>query len=192
MMHRRHHSAALRAWVIVLGAAGMLAACGEYDSLKGQSFDQIDWSAKVDQYSQPGPLGTFFNRKPPPVWIRASGPYPGSLSEPLSPVIAADLADEIVAEPFRAALSAEARMNLAEASMAAASAATGTSVAWTAADAGGAVVPARDVYLSHRGRVCRDLQQRVQTADGPAAAQVTLCREDLGDNRILWRPGSAD
>ncbi len=172
----------------------LLAACGEYDSMRGLSFDfdKIDWLGKLDQYSEPGPLGTLTNRKPPPVLIRASGPYPGPLSEPLSPVIAADLADQIVAEPFRAALNAEARMNLAQASMTAASAATGTSVAWKAAATSGAVVPARDVYLSHRGLVCRDLQQEVQTAEGPAAAQVTLCREDFGDNRILWRPGSAD
>jgi surface antigen len=193
-MHRRHHSAAFAARLIALVALGPLAACGEYDSMRGLSFDfgKIDWTAKLDEYAQPAPLGTFFNRRPPPVWIRASGPFPGPLSEPLSPVIAASLADAIVAEPFRATLDAEARMNLAQASMIAASAATGTPVAWKAADAGGAVVPARDVYLSHRGHVCRDLQQQVETRDGTAAAQVTLCRADAGDNRILWLPGRAD
>lgn len=191
--HRRHHSAASLARLLAFGATLMLAACGEYDSLRaGKPLDQIDWNAKADEYSQPGPLGIFFNRKPPPVWIRASGPYPGPLSEPVPPLITAEIADLVVAAPLRAALTQEARMNLATASMLAASAATGTAVSWKAEDADGHVTPARDVYRSHRGHVCRDLQQQIQKLDQPQVEQVTLCREDLGDNRILWLPGSPD
>jgi surface antigen len=178
---------------MALGAALLLAACGEYDSLKRvDSFDHIDWSAKLDEYSQPGPLGTFFNRKPPPVWIRASSPYPGPLSEPAPPLLTAEMIDQVVAAPLRPLLTAEARANLAQASVLAASAATGTAVAWKAADAGGSVVPARDVYLSRHGLVCRDLRQQVQKRDSEQAAPVTLCREDRGDSRIGWLPGSPD
>jgi surface antigen len=95
-------------------------------------------------------------------------------------------------------LSVAARQSLAEASLNAASAPTGIAVAWDAEDAqghptaGGSVVPARNAYLSHRGIICRDLQQHVQTPDGGASEQVTLCRNDMGDNRILWLPGSPD
>lgn len=180
---------------MALCAALLLAGCGEYDSLKRvDSYDQIDWSAKLDEYSQPGPLGTLFNRKPPPVWIRASGPYPGPLSEPGPSLLSAEMVDQVVAEPLRASLSADARANLAQASLLAASAATGTSVAWKAAgtDTSGTVVPARDVYRSHRGLVCRDLRQQVQKRESAQVAQVTLCREDRGDAHIVWLPGSAD
>ena len=76
--------------------------------------------------------------------------------------------------------------------MLAASAATGTAVSWQTADAGGIVVPARDVYLSQRGLICRDLQQQVHKPDQSQIEQVTLCHEDLGDNRIPWLPGSPD
>lgn len=178
---------------MTLGAALTLAACGQFDSYTGyDSFDQVAWSSEVALIRQPGPLGALFDRKPPPVWIRAGGPYPGPLSEPVRPLITADVADRVVAAPLRAVLTPEARANLAEASMLAASAATGTEVSWKAAEASGAVAPARDVYLSHRGLVCRDLQQAMQKADRKQVAQVTLCREDLGDNRILWLPGSPD
>ncbi len=192
-MHRRHHSAASIARLITLGATLGLAACGEYDSLKGMNAsDRIDWSAKLDQYSQPGPLGTLFNRKPPAVSIRASGAYPNPLGEPVPPIITPDIADQVVAEPLLESLNSEGRMSLAAASKLAASAATGTAVSWQTADAGGTVVPARDVYLSHRGLICRDLQQQVRKPDQSQVAQVTLCHQDLGDNRILWLPGSPD
>lgn len=191
--HGRHHSPASIARLLTLSATLALAACGEYDSLKGiTSTDQIDWPAKVELYSQPGPLGTFFNRKPPPVSIRTSGPYPGPLSEPVPPVIAPDIADAVIAAPLRVSLNPEARMNLATASMLAATAATGTAVSWKAADASGAVVPARDAYLSHHGLICRDLQQQVQKSDRSQVEQVTLCHEDLGDSHFLWLPGSPD
>jgi hypothetical protein len=191
--HDRHHSAASIARLLTLGATLTLAACGEYDSLKGiTSTDQIDWPAKVEQYSQPGPLGTFFNRRPPAVSIRASGPYPGPLSEPVPPLIAPDIADAVIAAPLRVSLNPEARMNLATASMLAASAATGTAVSWKAADASGAVMPARDVYLSHHGLICRDLQQQVQKSNQSQVEQITLCHEDLGDSHFLWLPGSPD
>jgi surface antigen len=191
--HGRHHSAASIARLLTLGTALTLAACGEYDSLKGMhSTDEIDWPAKVEQYSQPGPLGTLFNRKPPAVSIRNSGPYPGPLSEPVPPIIAPEIADVVVAAPLRVALNAEARMNLATASMLAATATTGTPVSWKSADANGAVVPARDAYLSHHGLICRDLRQQVQKSDQSLIEQVTLCHEDIGDSHFLWLPGSPD
>jgi len=191
--HDRHHSAASIARLLTLGAALTLAACGEYDSLKGiHSTDEIDWSAKVEQYSQPGPLGTLFNRKPPAVSIRTSGPYPGPLSEPVPPIIAPEIADVVIAAPLRAALNPEARMNLATASMLAATATTGTPVSWKSADANGAVVPARDAYLSHHGLICRDLRQQVQKSDQSQIEQITLCHEDIGDSHFLWLPGSPD
>jgi hypothetical protein len=191
--HDRHHSPASIARLLTLGATLTLAACGEYDSVKGMnSTDQIDWPAKVEQYSQPGPLGTFFNRKPPAVSIRTSGPYPGPLSEPVPPLIAPDIADAVVAAPLRVSLTSEARMNLATASMLAATAATGTAVSWKAADASGAVMPARDAYLSHHGLICRDLQQQVQKSDRSEVEQITLCHEDLGNSHFLWLPGSPD
>lgn len=189
MNHGRHHSAALLTqFTAVALATSLLAGCALFDTPP----DQIDWSAQWDLMKQPGPLGALFDRKPPPTWIRASGPYPGPLSDATTPVISPDLAAAIVAAPFRDGLSPEARMNLAQASMLAASAATGTTIAWSAADAGGAVVPARDVYLSHRGNVCRDVQQQLKTPSGTEAAQVTLCRDDLGNSNLLWVPGTAD
>jgi hypothetical protein len=193
-MHRRHHSAAFLARLITLGASLALAACGEYDSLKGMNDgDQIDWSAKVDAYSQPGPLGTLINHHPPPITIHATGPYANPLAEPVPPpIITPDIADQVVAQPLLESLNAEGRLSLATASMVAASGATGTAVLWQTADAGGTVVPARDVYLSQRGLVCRDLQQRVAISDQWHVEQVTLCHQDLGDNRILWLPGSPD
>ena len=70
---------------------------------------------------------------------------------------------------------------------------TGTIVQWQSGDASGAVVPARDVYRSHRGSVCRDLQQQAKTAAGLVEADlVTLCHSDLGDGRVYWLPGSPD
>jgi surface antigen len=98
----------------------------------------------------------------------------------------------VVAEPLLPSLGAEARLSLAEASMRAAAAPTGTTILWTTPEAGGSVVPARDVYRSHRGEMCRDLYQRLQTTGGPAVQQITLCRADRGDGRVLWLPGSAD
>ena len=186
-MHSQHHSAASDTRLMTLGAALMLAACGQLDT-----FSQLDWPTQVEMLKQPGPLGMLFDRRPPAVWIRAGGPYPGPLSEPVQPLIAPDVADQVVAAPLRALLTPEARLNLAKASMLAASAATGTEVTWKSADASGAVAPARDVYLSHRGLVCRDLQQGMQKADRKQIAQVTLCHEDLGDNRVLWLPGLPD
>lgn len=191
--HGGHFNAASIARFLTLGTALALGACGEYQSLSAMSADEkIDWQAKLQQYSEPGPLGTFFNRRPPAISIRASGPYPGPLSEPVPPLIAPEIADAVVAAPLRVALNPDARMNLAAASMLAATAATGTAVAWKAADAGGTVVPARDVYLSHHGLVCRDLQQQLQKSDHSQAEQITLCRADLGDGHVLWLPGSPD
>lgn len=140
----------------------------------------------------PGFLGALIDRPPPTVQVKASGPYPSPLSDPLPPLLTADMADQIVAEPLRVSLGPEARLSLAEASERAAAAATGATVLWQTAGAGGAVVPARDVYRSHRGEICRDLQQQAQTTSGPAINQVTLCHADLGDGRILWLPGSPD
>jgi hypothetical protein len=193
-MHRRHHSAAFLARLITLGACLALAACGEYQSLTAmQPNEQIDWSAKIEDYSQPGPLGTLINRRPPPITIRAIGPYGNALAEPVPPpIITLDIADQVVAHPLLSSLNPEGRLSLATASMVAASAATGTTVLWQTADVGGTVVPARDVYVSQRGLVCRDLQQRIVTSDPTQVEQVTLCHQDLSDNRILWLPGSPD
>ena len=140
----------------------------------------------------PGLLGALTDRALPPAQIKAVGAYGNPLADPVTPIISTDIADQIVADPLRSALSPDARMSLAEASMRAASAETGATVLWQSADAGGAVVPARDPYRSHRGEICRDLQQQVQNAGGPAIDQVTLCYHDLGDGRILWLPGSPD
>jgi hypothetical protein len=77
--------------------------------------------------------------------------------------------------------------------MRAAAAQTGTIVQWQTADASGAAIPARDVYRSHRGFICRDIQQQAKTAAGPALVDlVTLCHSDLGDGRTYWLPGSPD
>ena len=191
--HRRHHIAAGFARVLTLGGTLALAGCGEYQSLRAMAPDEkTDWSAKLDLYSEPGPLGTFLNRRPPPTQIRASGPYPGPLSAPLPPVIAPEIAEAIVAPPLRGLLDPEARMNLAAASMLAATAATGIGVAWQAAEASGTVTAAHDVYLSQRGLVCRDLRQQVRKSDQSQVEQITLCHQNLGDNHILWLPAAPD
>lgn len=190
---RRHHSLGLLARFLTLGVLLGVAACGEYDSLKGVgSADQIDWSAKVDEYSQPGLLGTLFNRKPPGTRIRSSGPYPGPLSEPVPALIAPDIADSVIAPPLLPSLGPEARMSLASASMVAASASTGTGVTWQATDMNGTVTPAHDVYLSHHGLVCRDLQQQVRKSEQSQIAQITLCHQDIGDSHVFWLPASPD
>jgi hypothetical protein len=183
----------LLARFLTLAALCAIAACGEYDSLKGvDSTDQIDWSAKVEEYSQPGPLGTLFNRRPPGTRIRTSGPYPGPLSEPLPPLIAPDIAASVIAPPLLPSLGAEARMSLASASMVAASASTGIGVTWQATDMSGTVTPAHDVYLSHHGLVCRDLQQQVRKSEQSQSAQITLCHQDIGDSHVFWLPASPD
>jgi surface antigen len=174
-MHRYYYSANALRTLPALGLVLALAACAPYT-----------------RPDPPGFLGALFDRAPPPVTVIASGPYPGPLSEPSAPIITPATAAIVVAEPLLAGLGHEARLSLAEASMRAASAPTGTTVLWKSADADGAVIAARDVYRSHRGEICRDLRQQVQTATGPATEQITLCRADRGDNRVLWLPGSAD
>lgn len=151
-----------------------------------------DGSATITQSIPAGPLGAFIDRKPPAVSIRTNDAYPNPLAEPVPPLITADIADQVVAEPLLASLSSQARINLAAASMLAASTATGTVVSWEAADAGGTVIPARDVYVADSGLICRDLQQLVRKPDQSQVEQVTLCHQDLGDNRILWLPGRPD
>jgi surface antigen len=158
-----------------LGIALTLAAC-----------------APTTRPDPPGFLGALIDRPPPAVQVKASGPYPSPLADPVPPIIRADIANEIVAASLRPSLSTAARLSLADASQRAAAATTGTTVLWQSADAIGAVVPARDAYLSHRGEICRDLQQQLQNAGGPMIDQVTLCHHDLGDGRILWLPGSPD
>ncbi len=140
----------------------------------------------------PGLLGALTDRPPPTVQVKASGPYGDPLADPVPPLLSADIADQIVGQPLRPLLSPEARLSLAAASIRAASLMTGTTVLWQSADASGAVVPARDAYRSHRGEICRDLQQHAQTPTGPAVDQVTLCHNDLGDGRVYWLPGSPD
>jgi len=141
----------------------------------------------------PGPLGALIDRAPPTVQVSATGPYGNPLAEPVEPLLSTDIADQVVGAPLRSTLSTEARLSLAAASMRAASAMTGAVVQWQSADASGAVVPARDAYRSHRGVVCRDLQQQAKAADGSVAADlVTLCHSDLGDGRVYWLPGSPD
>lgn len=140
----------------------------------------------------PGFLGALIDRPPPQVLVLASGPYPSPLSEATPPLINDAVATLIVAEPLRASLSAEARMSLAQASLRAATAITGATVLWQSADAAGAVIPARDPYRSHRGDICRDLQQQAQVSAGPRVVQVTLCHADLGNGHVLWLPGTPD
>ena len=141
----------------------------------------------------PGPLGALIDRPPPTPRVVAAGPYGNPLAEPVEPLLSPAIADQIVGAPLRPVLSAEARLSLADASLRAASAMTGATVQWQSADASGAVVPARDVYRSHRGDICRDLQQTAQSAKGPLTADlVTLCHADLGDGRVYWLPGSPD
>lgn len=141
----------------------------------------------------PGFLGALIDRPPPAVQVRAAGPFGNPLAEPVEPLLSTDIADRIVGAPLRSSLSPEARLSLAAASQRAASAMTGATAQWQSADASGAVVPARDVYRSHRGLICRDLQQQAKTAGGPLEADlVTLCHSDLGDGRVYWLPGSPD
>jgi hypothetical protein len=141
----------------------------------------------------PGLLGALTDRLPPTVLVEATGPYGNPLAESVEPLLSHDIADQIVGAPLRSSLSPEARLSLAAASMRAASVPTGATVLWQSASASGAVIPARDVYRSHRGDVCRDLQQQAKSAKGPAMANlVTLCHADLGDGRVYWLPGSPD
>lgn len=141
----------------------------------------------------PGFLGALIDRPPPTVQVQASGPFGNPLAAPVQPLLSTDIADQIVGAPLRPSLSTEARLSLAAASMRAASAMTGATVQWQSADASGAVIPERDAYRSHRGQICRDVQQQAKTADGPLTADlVTLCHADLGDGRVYWLPGSPD
>lgn len=137
-------------------------------------------------------LGAFIDRRPPAVTIRASGPYPGPLSDTAPPLLTPAMAEAIVAAPLRAGLSAAALMDLARASVLAASLATGTSVAWKAADANGTVTPARDVYLSRHGRACRDLRQALDRSGKAEIAAVTLCRPHVGADDAVWEVGEPD
>jgi len=192
-MHHHHHSAASAAALATLAAILMLSGCSDADSVHPfDSLNRIDWSAEFERYNQPGLLGALIDRPAPPVSIRASGPYPGPLSDPAPPLLTPDMAERIVAEPLRLSLSAEARMNLARATVLAAAAATGTAVDWSAADSGGTVVPARDVYLSHHGLACRDLRQTVEKAGTANIQAVTLCRAHVGENRAEWMPEALD
>jgi surface antigen len=195
-MHDRHHSATS---VARLGALASLAAvlalggCSDAETIHPfDSLNKIDWSGEFEHYNQPGLLGALIDRPAPAVSIRASGPYPGPLSDSVPPLLDADMADRVVAGPLLPALSAQARMNLAQASILAASAATGTAVAWKAADSAGTVIPARDVYLSRHGLVCRDLRQAVERPNAPEIEAVTLCRADIGEKRALWQPEAPD
>jgi hypothetical protein len=141
----------------------------------------------------PGILGALIDRMPPAVRVEAAGPYGDPLAEAVEPLLSPDIADQIVGAPLRSSLGPEARLSLAAASMRAASAMTGAMVQWQSAGASGVVVPARDVYRSHRGDICRDLQQQAKSAKGPVMADlVTLCHADLGDGRVYWLPGSPD
>jgi surface antigen len=147
----------------------------------------------VARQDPPGLLGALTDRLPPTIEVEATGPYGNPLAEPVEPLLSTDIADAIVGPPLRASLSPQARLSLAAASMRAASAMTGTNVQWQSTGASGVVIPARDVYRSHRGDICRDLQQQAQGAKGPAMADlVTLCHTDLGDGRVYWMPGSPD
>lgn len=149
--------------------------------------------APVTRMDPPGFLGSLIDRPPPTTQVMATGPYGNPLAEPVTPLLSTDIADQIVGAPLRPTLSPEARLSLAAASEQAASAMTGATVQWQSADASGVVVPARDVYRSHRGMICRDLHQQAKTTNGPVAADlVTLCHSDLGDGRVYWLPGSPD
>jgi surface antigen len=175
-MHCDHHSSNRLTLGAALALLLALAAC-----------------APFTRPDPPGLLGSLIDRAPPSTQIKATGPYGDPLAEPVPPLLSADIAEQIVGAPLRSALSAEAKLSLADASMRAAAARTGTIVQWQSADASGAAVPARDVYRSHRGVICRDIQQQAKTADGPAVVDlVTLCHSDLGDGRVYWLPGSPD
>ncbi len=179
--------------LIALICASALAGCSQFENIHPfDGLSKIDWSATWERINQPAPLGALINRKPPPVAIRSTSPYPGPLSDAAPPLLSAELADEVVAAPLRANLTPAARMDLAQASMLAAAAATGTAIEWKAADAQGIVAPARDVYISHHGLVCRDLRQTVEKARVAEIAPMTLCREDLGRGGTAWRPATDD
>jgi len=175
-MHRGNHSSNRLTLSATLALVLALGACAP--------------STRLDP---PGFLGALIDRPPPTTEVMATGPYGNPLAEPVTPLLSTDIADQIVGAPLRSSLSPEARLSLAAASQRAASAVTGATVQWQSADASGAVVPARDAYRSHRGVICRDLQQEAKTADGPVTADlVTLCHSDLGDGRVYWLPGSPD
>ena len=149
--------------------------------------------APSTQLDPPGFLGALIDRPPPTVQVQASGPFGDPLASPVQPLLSTDIADQMVGAPLRPTLSTEARLSLAAASMRAASAMTGATVQWQSADASGGVIPERDAYRSHRGQICRDMQQQAKTADGPLTADlVTLCHADLGDGRVYWLPGPPD
>ena len=171
----------------------MLAACSNAEQIHPfDSLSQVDWSGEYQRLNQPGPLGALIDRRPPAVTIRASGPYPGPLSDPSPPLLTPAMAQAVVAEPLRSALSPDATMDLARASILAASVATGTAIAWKAADAGGTVTPARDVYLSSHGLACRDLRQALDKPGAPEIAPMTLCRAPVGEDRPSWEPAQPD
>lgn len=174
-MHCRYHSSKLRAREAAIAIVLSLAGCAPYT-----------------RPDPPGLLGALVDRAPPPALVKSNGTYPNPLADPVPALLTTDVANQLVADALRASLSAAARLDLAEASMRATSADTGAMVLWQSADSRGAVVPERDVYRSHRGEICRDLQQLAQTTRGTLASQITLCHHDLGDGRILWLPGPPD
>jgi hypothetical protein len=148
--------------------------------------------APTTRLDPPGPLGALIDRPAPAVAIAANAAYPNPLADPVPPLLTAQSADAIVAEPLRHRLTPAARASLADASLRAAVVATGTSVQWQSPDASGAIIPVRDPYRSHRGKICRDLQQQTQSTSGTVIDQVTLCRTDGGDGHVYWLPGSPD
>lgn len=178
-----------------LALAGLLglAGCTQAENIHPfASLSKIDPLGALQRLNQPGLLGSLIDRKPPPVTLRASGPYPGPLSSAMPPVLTPELADRVVAEPLRASLTPAARMDLAQASMLAAAAATGTAVPWKAAEAQGIVAPAADVYISPHGLVCRDLRQIVDEANTSKIEPMTLCRENIDADQRAWRPMMTD
>jgi surface antigen len=125
-------------------------------------------------------------------------PIGSPLADPVRPILPDSAVDAVVGDELHKWLTPIERWSLAEASEQAAAVATGAEVVWQAKDGTGAVtaegtvLAARDVYLSHRGYVCRDLQQRVEKGAAPRATRVTLCRADLGNGLALWMPASPD
>jgi hypothetical protein len=148
--------------------------------------------APTTRLDPPGLLGALIDRPPPTVLVAANGVYPNPLADPVPPLLTQPVADAIVAEPLRRGLTPTARASIAQASLFAATVPTGTSVPWQSAQLGGTVVPVRDAYRSHRGNICRDLQQETQNAPTPTLDQVTLCRTDGGAGHVYWLPGSPD
>ena len=173
-MHRRHHNRN-RQRTSIVAAFLALAAC-----------------TPTTRPDPPGPLGALTERWPAPTIVDASGPYGDPLADPVPPLLTQAIADELVAPGLRKGLDGQARASLAQASESAASRFTGESVLWQSADASGAVMPIRNAYRSHRGDICRDLQQQAKTKSGPSVSQITLCHADLADGRMLWLPGSPD